>query len=277
MCVWRFILLLLTVFQVTVVVADYRGDEAAACSLSENSAPVWRWSPYQNVYNPFVKYGSQRNESKPRSTNPWLLPVPQDVPSFPRYFDSGSKTDNSVNNTYSGSFVMSEPDLNTVESPENQAGALPVYQYQQPAGSAVDINAGNGFGYRAAPRFVTPDVLDSLKQQQMQTQQTYPFRNERRYSGNDWQSGQRQRNSSQYAPSQSYGGADSYWAQPDMLKNERLLYKGDSLPMVPDAAVSGLPPMTIFEPLPPGMINPQTGYPGQYGRFGFGPYGDFIQ
>lgn len=61
------------------------------------------------------------------------------------------------------------------------------------------------------------------------------------------------------------------------LNSERLLYMGDSLPAVPDAAISGLPPMNIFEPLPQVLSGSRNDIGWGMNRFGIGPYGDFLQ
>ena len=91
-------------------------------------------------------------------------------------------------------------------------------------------------------RFVTPDILQSLKQQQMQTQRA-PVENYYR------QSKPQPRRQQQYGL-QPYGMSYSQpiydtpsvspWASsPD------LFYQGQSFPMVPDEAIGGLPPIQM--------------------------------
>ena len=89
-------------------------------------------------------------------------------------------------------------------------------------------------------RFVTPEILQSLKQQQTQTQQVMPLQqNENR----NYYSNQRpQYGAPSYGMGYSPQGYDVPMASP-WAEGLELFQQGQSLPMVPDAAIGGIPPM----------------------------------
>ena len=104
-------------------------------------------------------------------------------------------------------------------------------------------------------RFVTPEILESLKQQQMRTQQIpngYPYRQYR----NQPSSSRAPQQLMSEPPVQGYYGfpstgmgfanplydspAVSPWGMgPDVM------YRGQSFPWLPDAAIGGIPPMSV--------------------------------
>ncbi len=298
MYVWRFVLLFLVVSQPVIVIAEADQGSAASCSVpGSNVVSGWNPStyqtPYQNNPNPFVQYGSRRTQEKSRSTNPWAIPVLQQIPAFPRYFDSeassaaefsgsgfaGTKP-SSTQTGVAGSLDNSrrysmQPSISTGDSSSRQKHRYEeAYTGKTPVGNSQnEPYVAPRFSFQQNPRFVTPDVINTLTRQQMQTTKTYPY--SRQYSGRSYPANKAE-NSEAYAI--PYLSKSSGWSvSPNELDQERLLYKGDSLPFVPDAAISGLPPMTIFEPLPPVVTNPANVFGTDYGRLGFGPYGDFVQ
>ena len=93
-------------------------------------------------------------------------------------------------------------------------------------------------------RFVTPEILDSLKKQQMQTQQIqgdYPYRQHRRQSVPPAQG--------YYGlPPASMGFADPLYDTPAVSpwgSDPDVIYRGESFPWVPDAAIGGIPPINV--------------------------------
>jgi len=109
----------------------------------------------------------------------------------------------------------------------------PERYHQQPESPALQIQQ---------PRFVTPEILQSLKQQQTQTQQVRPQQQgtHRRFTPN-----QRQ----QYGvPSYDMGYSPEVYDVPMVspwAESPDTFYQGRSLPMVPDAAIGGIPPMQM--------------------------------
>ncbi len=102
-------------------------------------------------------------------------------------------------------------------------------------------------------RFVTPQILESLKQQQMQMQQVpgnYP-----NYQYRQQQSAPPQLMSEQPVP--GYYGFPSAGAGPSNPlydipavspwgNGPDMLYRGESFPGIPDAAIGGIPPMNVL-------------------------------
>jgi hypothetical protein len=120
---------------------------------------------------------------------------------------------------------------------------LPEYRSQQRQRNQID-RQNQGF------RFVTPAILESLKQQQRQTQMMQ--RNQQSYQPGPRQpvQGSYQRNYQQNYGYPSYGmgysnplydvPAVSPWgSRPDIL------YRGQSFPLVPNEAIGGIPPIHI--------------------------------
>lgn len=103
-------------------------------------------------------------------------------------------------------------------------------------------------------RFVTPEILESLKQQQMQTQQvpgSYNYQN-RQYR--QPQSTPPQLMSGPPVPgyygfqSPGMGFANPLYDTPAVSpwgNGTDMLYRGGSFPGVPDAAIGGIPPMNV--------------------------------
>jgi len=142
------------------------------------------------------------------STNPWALPQ---VPEKPANF----------------------------QRPPQQ----PNYRYQQEQ---------SGVEYRGF-RFVTPQILESLKQQQMQTQQVpgnYPNYQYRPQQSTPPQLMSEQPVPGYYGfPSTGMGQSNPLYDMPAVSpwgNGPDMLYRGESLPWVPDAAIGGIPPMNIL-------------------------------
>lgn len=142
------------------------------------------------------------------STNPWALPqVPEKSPNFQR---------------------------------------PPQYRNQQYREEQPDVQY-HGF------RFVTPEILQSLKQTQMRTQQT-PARNTNRRPYRSRQSTPPQLMSEQPVqgyygfPSTAMGASNPLYDVPAVSPwgdGSDVLYRGESFPWIPDAAIGGIPPMNI--------------------------------
>jgi len=106
-------------------------------------------------------------------------------------------------------------------------------------------------------RFVTPEILESLKQQQMQTQQVPPRYPYRQYSNRQYsrqpslppQLMSEQPVPGYYgAPSQGMGFANPLYDTPAVSpwgSGPDVIYRGQSFPGVPDAAIGGIPPMNV--------------------------------
>lgn len=146
-----------------------------------------------------------------RSTNPWALPpAPERAPNFQR-----------------------PPQY------RNQ-------QYQPYQDDQTDVQYP-GF------RFVTPEILESLKQTQMRTQQT-PDRYLKRRSYRPQQTVPSQLMLEQPVPGY-YGFPSTTMGVPNPLydapavspwgNGPDVLYRGESFPWIPDAAIGGIPPMNI--------------------------------
>jgi len=103
-------------------------------------------------------------------------------------------------------------------------------------------------------RFVTPQILESLKQTQMQTQQV-PGRYPNNYQYRSRQSSPTQLMSEQPVP--GYYGFPSGGMSPSNPlydipavspwgNGPDVIYQGQSFPWVPDAAIGGIPPMNVM-------------------------------
>ena len=186
--------------------------------------------------------------------NPWTLPPVQRPTSFPHYYNAWQQNGQSTTNPQS-----------TAANPQSTA-AYP--------------------RYRAQPEFVTPEVLNNIKKQQVYTQQNHsPWQyNDYRYRGRSygtsWSANTRHRSSDPWLynpdkyknPSSSSG----LLTTPERLDSESLLFGGQSLPAVPDAAIGGVPPMNVFEPLPSELSEKNYRSGGSYYPFRYGPFGDFV-
>ncbi len=106
-------------------------------------------------------------------------------------------------------------------------------------------------------RFVTPEILESLKQQQMQTQQVPPRYPYRQYSNRQYrrqpspppQLMSEQPMQGYYGvPSPGLGFANPLYDTPAVSpwgSGPDVIYRGQSFPWVPDAAIGGIPPMQV--------------------------------
>ena len=102
-------------------------------------------------------------------------------------------------------------------------------------------------------RFVTPQILESLKQQQMQTQQVPG--NYRNYQYRPQRSAPPQLMSEQPVqgyygfPSTGMGMSNPLYDVPSVSpwgSGPDVIYRGESFPWVPDAAIGGIPPMDVM-------------------------------
>jgi len=121
----------------------------------------------------------------------------------------------------------------------------PQYGQQQYQGDQTNIQYP---GYR----FVTPEILNSLKQQQMQTQQVpgnYPHRQYRRQPVQPPQLVSEPPMQEYYGlPPASMGFATPLYDAPAVSpwgSGPDVIYRGESFPWVPDAAIGGIPPMNV--------------------------------
>lgn len=165
-------------------------------------------------YLPYTQYSPQKyaDQSDRRRTNPWALPDNQQQSPSNRYF----------------------PDYRDQQAQGSQ---------QPPDDKSQDYGRekqGQNF------RFVTPETLQSLRQQQTQTQlmpgsnykqQNNPKRSYRGYNS--------------YTPySMGYSSpiydlpAISPWVSP-WGGGPDVLYRGESFPLVPNEAIGGMPPIHI--------------------------------
>lgn len=217
-------------------------------------------------------YGQSTTKDSYKSDNPWALPPLQQVPSFPRYFDSKKDTapaaDSSLpstgkqDNTWStNSGMKTEPELRSYTSTVPGSG-----------GSSVSHESKPRYWFQQQPRFVTPEILDSIKQQQMRMQKT-PLPWQQYYTPRTQRRGYQQNSQPQYP---SWSSSVTLPVAPYALRDESLLYNGDSIPQIPDAALGGLPPLNVFETLPP-ELSGRRGSLRTFDPYSFGPFGDFIQ
>ncbi len=102
-------------------------------------------------------------------------------------------------------------------------------------------------------RFVTPEILESLKQQQMQMQQTprrYPYRQYRAQPSPPQQQLMSEPPVQDYYgfPSTGMGSSNPLYDTPAVSpwgNGPDVMYRGESFPWVPDAAIGGFPPMNV--------------------------------
>lgn len=157
-----------------------------------------------NVYQPVPQYSLQLVAGQ---SNPWLLPEKQEpAPNYrplPKY-----------------------------QSQQYQGDENKRQQYQ-----GTEINK-YGQGYR----FVTPEILESLKQQQIQNQLMPGDRQNQKYIP-------RQYNQGNYGyPSNSMRYSDPVYSSPVVSpwgSGPEVLYRGESFPWVPNEAIGGIPPIHV--------------------------------
>lgn len=100
-------------------------------------------------------------------------------------------------------------------------------------------------------RFVTPEILESLKQQQMQTQQVprgYPYHQYRAQQSPPPQFMSEPPQGYYGFPSPGMGFANPLYDAPAVSpwgNGPDVMYRGQSFPWVPDAAIGGIPPMNV--------------------------------
>jgi len=160
------------------------------------------------------------------------------------------------------------------QAPEDTQG----FQYppqdtnQQYPGNRADIQYP-GF------RFVTPEILESLKQQQMQSQRIPGDYLKRQYSSPPSMPLQRmQRLPAQeyygYPPPAGTGSSNPLYDVPAVSpwgNGPDVLYQGESFPWLPDAAIGGIPPIPV-QPFPENNERRETG--NVFNPFTFGPNGN---
>lgn len=101
-------------------------------------------------------------------------------------------------------------------------------------------------------RFVTPEILESLKQQQIQTQQVpenNPYRQYRRSPPPQQFMSEPPVQGYYGFPPAGMGFANPLYDTPAVSpwgSGPDVIYRGESLPLVPDAAIGGLPPMNVM-------------------------------
>ena len=122
--------------------------------------------------------------------------------------------------------------------------------------------------YNRGYRFVTPEILESLKQQQSQNQMT----------PEDKQPLKSQRSIQNYSyPSLGMGYTNPLYGTPTVSPwstDSNLLNSGDSFPMAPKEAIGGFSP---FQVMPFSDMNgaDESGNSNIFNPFGFGRYGNF--
>lgn len=233
--------------------------------------------------------------NKPRSTNPWSLPVPRWAPTMPQYPGSAFKKNDYAQTPQ---YLMQTNEHAGASSSASSSDSH-FYERSNSELSSPSSSAGSNWqqfpGFQSAtPRFVTPDTLDKLNGHTRQVPHSSALNSYTNRLKNNFQKdsscchNERDRQKAQnanrgYSPQTNRAYPYSTdWSMPltmdaAQLNRERLLYMGDSLPSVPDAAISGLPPMNIFEPLPPVLSGSSNDIDWGTNRFGIGPYGDFLQ
>lgn len=124
--------------------------------------------------------------------------------------------------------------------PEKQEPApnyqpLPKYKSQQYQGNEIN-QYGQGY------RFVTPEILESLKQQQIQNQLMPGNRQNQKYVPRSYNQGN-------YGyPSSSMRYSDSMYSAPAVSpwgSEPEVLYRDESFPWVPNEAIGGIPPLYV--------------------------------
>jgi len=162
-------------------------------------------------------------QSMGRQTNPWLLPerqhYRQDFQYYPDYQNQRHQQDRQAGSQENRQDYQQYPDYQRQHEQDSQFG-----------------NQSQVF------RFVTPEDLESLKRQQTQTQMMQDKQQSHRYGQQSYGAGYY--NYPTYGLGYGYplynAPAVSPWgSSPD------LLYRGNSFPWVPDAAIGGLPPIHV--------------------------------
>ena len=303
MFVRRYLWLWLILFQ-AVFVAESRGGESffAPYSYHNESGKSHLFSPENWLPDDRTgltmpeRFRKQGAENGSHMTNPWSLPVTRWAPAMPPYSGPAFKVNNYAQTPQ---YTKQASEQNVMPSGPDSSGAnfngwSNLQVSSQP--SYVESNWRQRPNFQQSPRFVTPDILDKLNGKQ--TQQTLPFNayNQAYQNGfqqqsrccQNWQRQMKIQNDTRRTyqqanqPDTQQGYRYSNTLMPSMmdagqLNRERLLYRGDTLPTVPDAAISGLPPMNIFEPLPPVLSSSTNDIDWGTNRFAIDPYGDFLQ
>jgi hypothetical protein len=189
----------------------------ADSNISYSYAPQYSLRVAGDQPNPWQPDRGQFDyqQSNPRQSNPWALPE------------------------------------TTEDTPGFQK--LPKYRSQRYQG---DQYQGNQTGkYGQGFRFVTPQILESLKRQQTQNQMMSGSEQYQRYKPQ-----QPTRRHNDY-PSYGMGYTDPLYDAPAASpwgSGPDVLYRGQSLPWVPDEAIGGIPPILI----PPFAENDNPGASG---------------
>jgi len=300
MFVRRYLLLFLILFQAAFVAESRAGDSFSAqypyYNESESSSlfSPENWLPDRTGFNMPEHFREQGARKRSHTTNPWSLPVSRWAPAMPQYSGSAVKKNDYAQTPQ---YMKQAREQNTLPARFRSLGS---HSYGRPnaqisSQSPYAESNWHQSSFQQSPRFVTPDVLDELNRQQILTQQALPlnaYKNALQKKQSCCQNRQHRMNSQNYARRTHQQANKKNYKQPyrysngltmpftmdeGQLNQERLLYMGDSLPTVPDAAISGLPPMNIFEPLPPVLSGSSDGIDWGTNRFGIGPYGDFLQ
>jgi len=134
------------------------------------------------------------------------------------------------------------------QAPENTPGfqRSPYDRYQQYPGNQADTQYP---GYR----FVTPEILESLKQQQMQMQQVPGNHSNHQYRLQPSMPlqpgpGQPVQDYYGYPPGGGMGFSNPLYDAPAVSpwgNGPDVLYQGESYPWIPDAAIGGIPPIPV--------------------------------
>lgn len=134
-------------------------------------------------------------------------------------------------------------------------------------------------------RFVTPEILKSLKQQQMQTQQVpqnNPYGQYRRQPAPQQLMSEPAVPEYYGAPSTPMGFVNPLYDTPAVSpwgSGPDVTYQGESFPWVPDAAIGGIPPMNISPFIGNNEKNAvesggEQNQPNVFNPFTFGPNGN---
>lgn len=243
MCILRFFLVCILFSQSAAVLAGWSAIEGDTDLLT------------QQVNNGFILAAKD---------NPWALPQTQQIPAFPRYYDSSQ--DAPVQTPSYPSYQQPDHNEQAVRNGSQQPDNS---RYQRPDSSS----SRQQYMFQLQPRFVTPEILDTIKKQQMRTQQVpLPWQRKTPRNYNRYKEESKRDNS-----------ADNRWAldtvlpaSPDTLIDETLLYQGEPLPLVPNAALGGISPFSTYQPLPPELSTDGYQERRSFDPYEFGPFGDFI-
>ncbi len=273
MCIWRF-LLLFVVFVSTVAVAA--GDRISG--------------PANGLMNMF---DNQSGFISVGQNNPWALPQIQTAPFFPGYYGSSGQADSQSSTNFNSGADSSHQKRNNNQSyqysgddnPYHQSQSvppqyLPKYNQKYNQNTVPEVNAIQPrYGFQQRPRYVTPEILEALKKQQMRIQQTPTWQY------NYYRNYRIKKRRDQNLRRQWLNNFDTYNyrtpeltlpAYPETLADESLLYRG-ALPIVPDAAIGGIAPLGIYGPLSRELPGQDYGYNRNFNPLNVGPFGDFVQ